>query len=447
MLRPFVIAAALALLAAPALAAPVLPYDVHERTLNNGLRVVVIPMDSPGVVALHTVVRTGSRDEVEPGHSGFAHFFEHMMFRGTERFSTDAYNDVLKRMGADSNAYTTDDFTNYFIVGPAAQLETMMDVESDRFQHLSYDEPAFRTEALAVLGEYNKNASNPLQGQYERLRELSFDVHTYKHTTMGFLADIKAMPGYYEYSRAFFQRFYRPENAVVLVVGDAQPDAVFALAERLWGPWQRGYQAADVKPEPVRSEQRRDHLEWPSPTQPIALIGYRAPAFTADGVETAALGVIDQLLFSESAPLWQELVVEKQWVDTLDAWPARSRDPGLLIIHAQVRSDDRMMDVLRAIDAGVKALRDAPVDAARLERVKSHLRYDFAGDLDSPAAVAQTVSSFIGRGGSVGAIEGLYARYAALTPADVQRVAREVLVDTNRTIVTLSGSAPAGKGE
>src|SRR5688572_3734072 len=171
--------------------ARVFPYAYTKHTLPNGLTAIVIPMESPGLIAYYTVVRTGSRDEVEAGHSGFAHFFEHMMFRGTDKYSQDAYNDLLKRMGADSNAYTSDDQTVYHIVGPASQLATMMDMESDRFKNLKYTEDAFRTEALAVLGEYNKSASNPFLPMFEKLRDLAYQKHTYKHSSLGFLDDIK----------------------------------------------------------------------------------------------------------------------------------------------------------------------------------------------------------------------------------------------------------------
>ena len=436
------------LIPVPARAAAVFPYAVHEKTLDNGLRVVVIPFDSPGTVAFHTVVRTGSRDEVEPGHSGFAHFFEHMMFRGTKRFSQEAYNDVLKRMGADSNAYTTDDYTNYHIVGPAAKLETMMDVESDRFRNLDYEEEGFKTEALAVRGEYAKNASNPLRPMIEKLRDLAFDTHTYEHTTMGFLADIEAMPGYFDYSRSFFRRFYRPDNTVLLAVGDVEPDAVFALAEKLWGPWEKGYEAADVKTEPPQVEQRRAHVDWPSPTRPHLLEGYRSPAFTTTTAETAALGVIDQLLFARSAPLYQELVVDKQWVDSLFASAPDNRDPYLFTISARVRKDELLPKVEAVLAEHIERLAREPVDTARLERVKSHLRYALAGHLDSPSSVGMVVSDVIGRTGRVGSINELYDRYEALTPEDVQRVAKEVFAPRNLSVVTLStkpAAAPEGE--
>jgi len=133
------------------------PFPVKEKTLPNGLRVYVVAYDSPGLVAYYSVVRTGSRNEIEPGKSGFAHFFEHMMFHGTQKYSLEAYNAQIKQMGADSNAFTSDDLTVYHILAGKEALPKIVELESDRFQHLQYAEPDFQKEARAVLGEYNKN--------------------------------------------------------------------------------------------------------------------------------------------------------------------------------------------------------------------------------------------------------------------------------------------------
>jgi zinc protease len=285
-------------------------------------------------------VRTGSRNEVEPGHSGFAHFFEHMMFRGTERYSPEAYNQVLKRMGADSNAFTSDDYTNYYVIGPAKELPAIMDVEADRFKNLKYTEDDFKTEALAVLGEYNKGASQPIQPMFEKLSDLAFEKHTYKHTTIGFLDDVKAMPGYYDYSLEFFNRYYRPENVIVMMVGDVQPQQAFALAEKHYGDWQRGFKDVAVAAEPPQREAKRAHLAWPNPTRPQLLAGYHMPAFSTATTDAAALDLIGELLFSESAPLYRELVVDKQWVDSLTGGAQTHRDPNLFLVSAQVKSED-----------------------------------------------------------------------------------------------------------
>src|SRR5262245_25054809 len=161
------------------------PFPIAEKTLANGLRVYVVRYDSPGLVAYYSVVRTGSRNEVEPGKSGFAHFFEHMMFRGTDRYSTEQYNDVIKSIGADSNAFTSDDLTVYHILAGKDALPRIVDIEADRFQHLKYKEAEFQKEARAVLGEYNKSASNPMQRMAETMYDNAFQRHTYKHTTIG----------------------------------------------------------------------------------------------------------------------------------------------------------------------------------------------------------------------------------------------------------------------
>jgi zinc protease len=416
----------------------IFPFKIHEATLDNGLRVVTIPYDSPGIVAYYLVVRTGSRDEVEAGHSGFAHFFEHMMFRGTEKYPAAAYTALMKRMGANSNASTTDDRTTYTLIGPSRELETMMDVESDRFKNLKYDEEGFRTEALAVLGEYNKSASSPFLPLEEKLRDLAYTKHTYKHTTIGFLADVKAMPGYYDYSLQFFKRFYRPENVTLLVVGDVKPDNVNALAKKYYGDWKKGYQAPPIEAEPPQQEEKTGHIDWPTPIYPQFMMGWHEPAFSATAVDSAALDLLQEVLFGETSPLYNELVVEKQWADTLGAQADLHRDPSLFILFVRAKSDDVVPQVRQAIDSGIEKLKTEPVDAARLERLKSHMRYAFATTLDSTPAIAEQAAEAITLTGDVQSLNQRFAAYQKVTPADIQRVAREIFRPENRTVVTLS---------
>ncbi len=419
-------------------AGPAFPFKVHEHMLGNGLKVMVVPFDSPGVVSFNTVVRTGSRDEIEAGHSGFAHFFEHMMFRGTPKYSEKAYNDVLKRMGADSNAFTSDDRTHYYIIGPSAALETMIDIESDRFQHLQYSEEVFRREALAVLGEYNKNASNPSMPMRERMRDLAFSRHTYKHTTMGFLADIKAMPDYYDYSLSFFKRFYRPENCIVLVVGDAQPDAVFKLAGKYYGDWSPGYQAPSIPVEPPPTGPQEDQLTWPGPVRPHIMMGYRVPAFDVTSVDSAAMVMIGEMLFGESAPLYRKLVVDKQWVDTISGGYSLHRDPYLFTVFTRIKSADKVGPVRDEIAAHLAGLRDQPVDVQRLQGIKSYLYYNFASGLTSPGAAAFALSRYLVLTGEPQTINRMFEQYERVTPADIQRVARKIFREDGRTTVQLS---------
>lgn len=421
----------------------VFPFKVYRQTLDNGMKVLAVPIDSPGTIAYYVVMRTGSRDEVEAGHSGFAHFFEHMMFRGTEKYSKDAYNDVLKRLGADSNAFTADDETVFHMIAPASQLPLIMDIESDRFKNLKYDQDAFRTEALAVYGEYNKTVSNPVQPMLEKLHDLAFEKHTYKHTTLGFVADIKAMPGYYDYSIQFFNRFYRPENATLLIVGDVKPENAFALAKQSFGDWKKGYKPANIPVEPPQTAKKTATIDWPNPTHPFVMIGYHVPADVSTSVDSAALDLVGELLFSESAPLYQDLVVKNQWVDFVQGGPSSTRDPGLFIVLTRVKSDELVPKVQETIGRYIHDLQTKPVDAKALDRIKSHQRYAFELGLDTPGNVAAQAAQAIAIEGNIDALNQRFATYQKLTPADIQRVAAKYFQSQNETDVTLSHKAAA----
>src|SRR6185295_2727725 len=256
------------------------PYEYTLDTLTNGLRVVTVPTEHKNLVALYIVVRVGSRNEVEPGKSGFAHFFEHMMFRGSENFTSEQRDAILKRAGAEANAYTSDDRTVYHETFSKEDLDVVLKLEGDRFMRLKYELPGFRTEALAVKGEYDKNSSNPIRQLLERLRETAFKKHTYSHTTMGFIKDIEDMPNQYEYSHDFFQRFYRPEYTTIVLVGDVKRENALELTKKYFGEWKRGNYVADIPAEPKQSEPRSSHIDWPSTTLPMIAVAFRGPAYS-----------------------------------------------------------------------------------------------------------------------------------------------------------------------
>jgi zinc protease len=170
----------------------IFPYAYQVDDFDNGLRLVTVNTGYPNIVALYIVVQVGSRNEVEPGRSGFAHLFEHMMFRGTEKYPPEKWEEVMQAAGAQTNAYTSDDRTVYHAVFSKEDLEPILALEADRFQNLKYSEEIFRTETRAVLSEYNKNFSSPLRKLDEVLRNEAFQKHTYTHTTMGFVEDVLA---------------------------------------------------------------------------------------------------------------------------------------------------------------------------------------------------------------------------------------------------------------
>jgi zinc protease len=416
------------------------PFPVTEKTLANGLRVYVVGYDSPGLVAFYSVVRTGSRNEVEPGKSGFAHFFEHMMFHGTEKYSLDAYNAVIKEMGADSNAFTSDDLTVYHILAGKKALPRVVEIESDRFQHLTYQEPDFQKEARAVLGEYNKNASNPIQKMVETLYDHAFTTHTYKHTTMGFLKDIENMPHEMAYSRQFFDRYYRPENVVLLVVGDAEPQEVFKLVEQYYGGWKPGGAHPTVPVEPPQKKEQRADLTWPGPTLPMLIEGYHTPGFSTTNVDLPTLDVLAELLFAERAPLYKKLVIKEQKVESLSGSNDAHVDPNLFTVFARIKNPADVGYVEKAIQEEMARIAKEGVDDKTLRDVLSHVKYAFAGELSTADKTATTAAEFVALTGRLESINEYFALYDKVTSADVKRVAAAYFQPQNRTVVTLKAA-------
>lgn len=415
----------------------IFPYPIRRTVLDNGLTVLSVPYDSPGIIAYYTVVRTGSRNEVEAGLTGFAHFFEHMMFRGTERYSQEAYNAELKKLGADSNAFTADDWTCYHITVAASALEKVVELESDRFRNLKYDEAGFQKEARAVLGEYNKSASSPFLILFEALQGTAYTAHTYRHTTLGFLDDIKAMPNQYGYSLVFFKRWYRPDNCTIVVAGDVDHDQLVNLCKQYYGGWKAGTAQIAIPAEPPQREERTKALTWPTETLPTVVLGYHIPAADPGNPDTAALQALAQAVFGETSPLYKQLVLDEQKVVVIEAEAESKRDPGLFVVLTRVRSPGEMAEVQRRI---LDALADAartPVDPARLAAIKAHLKYAFAGALDSPDAIANAVGASIAATGRPDSMNALYAAFDRLTPDDLRRVAAAYFAPQNRTIVTL----------
>jgi zinc protease len=416
------------------------PFPVKEKTLPNGLRVYVVAYDSPGLVAYYSVVRTGSRNEIEPGKSGFAHFFEHMMFHGTQKYSLDAYNAQIKQMGADSNAFTSDDLTVYHILAGKDALPKIVELESDRFQHLQYAEPDFQKEARAVLGEYNKNASNPIEKMIETLYDHAFTTHTYKHTTMGFVKDIENMPNEMAYSRQFFDRYYRPENVVILVVGDAEPENVFKLVEDAYGGWRPGAPHPQIPVEPPQKKAQRTDLTWPGPTLPMMVEGYHTPGFSTTNVDLPTLDVLAELLFAERAPLYKRLVIKEQKVESLSGSNDAHVDPNLFTVFARIKKPGDIDYVEQAIQAEIARIAREGVDDKTLAEVLSHVKYQFAGQLSTADKTAYTAASFLALTGQLESINTYFALYDHVTSADVKRVAATYFQPTNRTLVTLKAA-------
>lgn len=413
------------------------PYEQHD--FPNGLRLLTVPTDYPNIVALYIVVNVGSRNEVEAGKSGFAHFFEHVMFRGTKKNSPQKWDATMKAAGAATNAFTSDDLTAYHATFSKQGLASILELEADRFQNLDYSEAVFRTEALAVNGEYNKNSAAPTQKLHEKVRETAFDAHTYKHTTMGFLADIKAMPDQYAYSKQFFDRFYRPEYTTIVVVGDVKAAEVKALVEKFWGGWKRGAYAPEIPKEPVQAKERTAHVEWPSPTVPWLSVSYKTPAYSDTEKDTAALNLIAALAFGPTSPTYQRLVLQEQKVDVLSGGALQRVDPYLFTVLSRVKAEQDVEGVRESVIATLNGFKDTLVERKRLDAVKNNLRYRFAQSMNNSEAIAGALAYAVSLRRSPETLNRLYSLYEQITPEDLRDAARKYFVESGRTVVTLTG--------
>lgn len=417
------------------------PYPLRVEKLKNGLVVVRVPFRSPGLVAYRTVVRVGSRNEVEPLHTGFAHFFEHVMFKGTKRFPEGAREKLLATLGFNDNAFTQDDMTVYHSFGPSSGLQRLVDVEGDRFRNLEYSEATFQTEAKAVLGEYHKSAANPELKIEEELEATAFTQHPYRHTTLGFYDDIQKMPGYYEFSLEFFRRWYTPDNALLFVVGDFDDAKLMQWIRESYGPWRGKVARVRIPSEPRQTSGRQIRIDWPTPTLPRVIHAWHTPASTLSDRNAAVQAVLGSYLVGPSSPLQKELVLEKHLAEGIGTRFFDHRDPHLFSIQASLIEESTRQPVEVAFEGALWQLAVGEVDAQRVEDIKRNLRYGLLMALETADQVAEHLANSAGIHGVPNALEIEHQNIARVRPADLVAFVKRYLTAANRTSLTLMPSA------
>jgi zinc protease len=420
------------------------PYNYSIDDLPNGLRLVTVPTDYPNLVALYIVVQTGSRNEIEEGKSGYAHLFEHLMFRGSQNYTSEQRDAILKRAGADSNAYTSDDRTVYHEIFSKEDLDEIMKLEADRFQHLKYEPDAYKTETRAVLGEYNKNSASPISKLYETLRATAFKRHTYAHTTMGFIKDIEDMPNQFDYSWQFYHRYYRPEYTTIVLVGDVTREGALAMTKKYFGDWERGSYLTEIPKESEQDGPRTAHVDWPSQTLPYVVVAFRGPAYSDESKDKAALDLLSAVAFGENSDLYQRLVLKEQKIDSLEPSFDDRMDSELFAIFARVKEQKDVDYVRDQVLATFKRFTQEQIPQAKLDATRSRLRYGIALQMDSSEAIAGTLAPYISLRRSPETMNKLFALYEQITPEDIRAAAARYFVERNRTIVTLSTKADNG---
>ena len=437
-------AIAIALSAHASSAAGSFPPPVQVDKLPNGLTVVTVPFDSPGIVAYYTLVGAGARDEVEPGKSGYAHLFEHLMFRGTDKIPPAEYNRRLQAMGAEDNANTSSERTLYTTTIPKEALDDLIAVNADRFQHLHYAPDKYKDETGAVLGERNKVFSNPEAQMYETIDALAFKVHTYGHTTIGSKRDVADMPNQYAYSLSFFKRFYTPDDTTIFVVGDFDRAHALEQIKAAYGGWTGKRARTNVKPEPEQREARETKIDWDGPTDPRLFVGYKVATTGTNLADAAAYATLIAATFGKSSDLYQRLVVRDAKVLSLDADPTDviAHDPKMFVVASELKGSTSFDDVIGAVQGAINAVARGELGAAKVEAARDHVMNEAILRAQTPGALASQMAWLAVTTGDPHGLERWMSALAAVKADDVVRVAK-TLVPAHRDVVTLV-SAPQG---
>jgi zinc protease len=306
-----------------------------------------------------------------------------------------------------------------------------------------YPESGYKTESLAVLGEYNKNSADPTEKLDEVLYGTAFTKHTYSHTTMGFLKDIQDMPNQYAYSRQFYDRFYRPEYATILLVGDVTRAQSLNLTKKYFGEWKKGGYVPDIPVEPPQNGPRTATVDWNSPTLPWLAVAFRGPAYSDEKIDKAALDLLSPVAFGPNSDLYQKLVLKEQKVDELGASFGNHPDPELFTLTARVK-DPKDIDYVRTeLLATFERFTKEPIDQAKLDATRSRIRYSLALRLNSNSAIANALAPYISLKRTPETINKVFALYQRITPQDIQKIAAQYFTANNRTIVTLTSKGGA----
>lgn len=433
---------ALAVLSAQAQAPRNVRVDFKETTLKNGLRVITVEDHSAPVIALSITYNVGSRNERQ-GRTGFAHLFEHMMFKGSENVGSGEYYMLIFNNGGNMNGTTNEDRTNYFAVLPANQLDMALFLESDRMKSLAITKDNLDNQRNAVQEERRLGVDNQPYGKSEeRQQELLYDNFAYKHSVIGSMDDLNAAT--VEDVAAFFKMYYAPNNATLVLVGDFKtPEALAKIRSSFESiPRQPDPPAVDMT-EPQQKAERRDTLSDMLARAPRVDLAYKAvPGNSADFYALQVLAAV--LQSGQSSRLYQKLVKEKEMVTSVGGFMDEKRGVGAFYSNATLRPGVKTEDVEAAIYAEIERLKKEPIADWELQKAKNNTRRNVINGLQSSLLRAITIGQYAVYYNDPSLINTRLDKVAAVTKEDVQRVANKYLLDTNRTVViTMPQAKPA----
>jgi len=410
------------------------PLPFRERVLPNGLRAITLEDHRSATAAVNIAYRVGGKDD-PPGRSGFAHLFEHLMFKGTKRTGAETIDRLTEDVGGFNNAFTTEDYTNYYEVIPSNYLETILWAEADRLSGLIVDAANFETEREVVIGEYDQRV---LAEPYGMLGELAireaYHVHPYGRGVIGDPENLRAAT--LEDVRAFHATYYRPDNATLVVVGDFESDMIDKWIDDYFGP------IAHAKSEIPRvtslepGAERERRLSYQSANAPLPALSLSWHIGRARDGEMPVLDMIETLLGTgKSSRLYRSLVYEHQVATSVWTGADWNEDPGLFTIRAIAAAGAELQRIEALIDEQIAAIASHPVDAAELEKAKVQLYSGTVRGLSTYNEIAQTIVRSAVVRGSARMLDDDVARYNAVGAAAIRDVAARTFVPEKRSAI------------
>jgi zinc protease len=413
---------------------------VEKTVLDNGLTVLLLPDSTTPVVSFQMWVQVGSRDETR--FTGLAHLFEHMMFKGSKHLAPEEHARLIQSRGGEVNAYTTNDRTVYFENVPSEALPLVIELEAERLAHLDISEETLASEREVVIEERRMRIDDRPNGRaIEALYATVFQAHPYRWPVIGWPSDLEAMT--IEACREFFDTYYAPNNIVIVIVGDFEPGETLARIERSFGALAPAEIPRNPTREPPQRGERRAmvHHEVRSPLLAIAW-----PAPPAGDADANALDVASLVLSAgRSSRLYRRLVRDEQQALGAHGGYLELEDAGLFSAFAVVRPDGDIDRVESLLLEEIGKLSEEPISEAELEKAKRQLEVDLVNGLATNSALASRIASETVLFGRVRGLDERLEGIRAVTAADVQRVAREHLVDERRSVIRVV--APPGAGE
>jgi zinc protease len=415
-----------------------LPYQIS--TLANGLTVVLSEDHSTPIVHVQMVYHVGSKNE-KPGRTGFAHLFEHLMFKGSKNVQPEGHTSMIASVGGQSNAYTTDDETVFWETAPAQYLPMMLWLEADRMATLRINRESFTNERDVVKEERRLRIDNqPFGTLNEILYDQAFTVHPYKHVTMGSMRDLEAAS--LDDVRDFYRTYYVPSNATLAVVGDFEPAQALQFVTQYLGRVPKaGHDVPrDIPREPLQTKEKRVTLQetWPLP---VVVVGYH---ITNDGdPDSYPLHIAAKVLSDgESSRIYRTLVYQKQIAVAAFGEAHLIEHPNLFYAVAIVQSPHTTEEAVDALIGEIERLKAEPIAARELERAKNQFSRDYVLNRETNQQKAMQLAHAIVIHHDVRTADSEYDIFQSISIADVQRVARTYFNQDNRLVLTL---LPAGK--